>query len=68
VILSIFIIPDLSVDGVTVDSGKADTGHDFGFWVSLIIVLAGLVLSLMRAQQTNTAMPGALNKVPKIGK
>ena len=68
VILSLFIIPDLSVGGVSVDSGKTDTGHDFGFWVSLIVVLAGLVLSLMRAQQTNTAMPGALGKVPKIGK
>jgi hypothetical protein len=42
-------------------------GHAWGYWLSLIIAIAGLVLALMRAQQTNTALPGPLNKMPKIG-
>jgi hypothetical protein len=57
VILSIFIIPDLTVLGFTVDSGNADTGHAFGFWVSLILILAGAVLSFMRFQQTGGQLP-----------
>ncbi len=63
VILALFIFPE-SVP----DSPGLDTGRGFGFWLGLIAIIAGLVLSLMRAQQTNTAMPGPLNKMPKIGK
>jgi hypothetical protein len=44
-----------------------DTGHGFGYWASLIVIIAGLVLSLMRAQQTGTALPGALGNLPNIG-
>jgi hypothetical protein len=43
-------------------------GHGFSFWLSLILVAAGTVLSLQRAQQTNTTLPGPLNNLPKIGK
>jgi len=32
-----------------------------------ILVLAGAVLTLMRAQQTGTQLPGALNNLPDIG-
>lgn len=62
VILALFVVPDPGFSG----SGL-NKGHGFGYWVSLIVIVAGLVLSLMRAQQTNTALPGALNKMPKIG-
>jgi hypothetical protein len=61
-ILAIFVIP--SPGGY---SGPGlDKGHGFGFWISLIVILAGLVLSFMRAQQTGTALPGALGNM-RIG-
>ena len=54
-ILALFIVPgDLGYGGV----GDVDKGHGFGYWASLVVIIAGLVLSFMRAQQTNTAMPG----------
>jgi hypothetical protein len=40
----------------------------FGFWASFILVIAGVVLSLMRVQQTGTQLPGGLSsKMPNIG-
>ncbi|MFG1811336.1 hypothetical protein [Streptomyces sp. NPDC049040] len=45
-----------------------DGGHAFSFWISLILAGAGAVVALMRAQQTNTALPGQLNSLPRIGK
>lgn len=42
--------------------------HGFSFWLSLILAGAGAVLALMRAQQTNTALPGQLSSLPRIGK
>jgi hypothetical protein len=42
-------------------------GHGFSFWIVLILTLVGAVLALMRAQQTNTQLPGPLNNIPKIG-
>jgi hypothetical protein len=44
-----------------------DTGHGFGYWAGLIVILAGLVLSLMRLQQTGGKLPGALGNMPNIG-
>jgi hypothetical protein len=44
-----------------------DRGHGFGYWASLILVIAGTVLTLMRVQQTGTALPGALGNLPNIG-
>ena len=44
-----------------------DTGHGFGYWASLIVIVAGTVLSLMRVQQTGTKLPGALGNLPNIG-
>ena len=63
VILAWFITPGVSgaVSGV-------DFGRGFGFYGSLVFIIAGLVLSLMRAQQTGTALPGPLSKMPKIGR
>jgi hypothetical protein len=63
VILAWFITP--GVNGVTTG---VNFGRGFGFYGSLVLIIAGLVLTLMRAQQTGTALPGPLNKMPKIGK
>jgi hypothetical protein len=65
VILAIFIIPGSS--GGSFGDFKVDKGHGFAFWIDLILILGGTVLTLMRAQQTGTELPGALNKMPKIG-
>lgn len=61
-IIAIFVTPSSSYLGVS-----ADANHGFGFWVSLIVILAGLVLSLMRLQQTGGKLPGALANMPNIG-
>jgi hypothetical protein len=62
VILALFIVPSPGFSG----SGL-DKGHAFGYWISLIVILAGLVLSLMRFQESGGQLPGALNKLPNIG-
>lgn len=41
--------------------------HKFGFWISLILAAVGAVVALMRAQQTNTALPGPFASLPRIG-
>jgi hypothetical protein len=66
-IIAIFVTPGGSVGGFGV-SESVSINHGAGFWISLIAVLAGAVLALMRAQQTNTALPGPLSNIPKIGK
>lgn len=43
-------------------------GHDFSFWISLVLSAAGAVVALMRAQQTGTALPGPLASLPRVGK
>jgi hypothetical protein len=63
VILAIFIIPGGSVPA---NSG-IHKGHGFAFWIDLILIIAGLVLSLMRFQQSGGVLPGALGKLPNIG-
>ena len=67
VIIAIFVTPgaDDSFGGVGV---SVSLNHGVGFWISFIVIIGGAVLALMRAQQTNTAMPGAFNNLPKIGK
>lgn len=53
VILAIFVVPgDFGAFG-----GGIDKGHGFGFWISLIVIVAGLVLSFMRFQQTGGQLP-----------
>ncbi|MBN9620293.1 MAG: hypothetical protein J0H43_11275 [Actinobacteria bacterium] len=62
VILALFVSP--------IDTGGlagADTGNGVGYWLSLIVIIAGTVLSLMRFQQKGGQLPGALNKIPNIG-
>jgi hypothetical protein len=60
VIIALFTNPYPDVSGL-------DRGHGFGYWASLIVIIAGTVLSLMRVQQTGTALPGALGNLPNIG-
>jgi hypothetical protein len=63
IILALFVIPD---GGAGSYPGVSD-GHGFSYWVSLIVIIAGLVLSLMRFQQKGGVLPGALSKMPNIG-
>jgi hypothetical protein len=63
VIIALFVIPD----GGAGDIPGVDTGHGFGYWASLIVIIAGTVLSLMRLQQTGGRLPGALGNIPHIG-
>jgi len=71
-ILGFFIIgPDDGVcGGVSACEDAIDNAFGFGFsyWASLILVIAGAVLAMMRAQQTGATLPGPLNNMPKIGK
>jgi hypothetical protein len=65
-IIGIFVTPG---DSSSFGSSDVDVSlnHGFGFWISLIAILAGLVLSLMRLQQTGGKLPGALANMPNIG-
>ena len=56
-ILAIFVIPGASYGGIDVPDSAVDSGHSFGFWVGLILILAGAVLSFMRFQQTGGQLP-----------
>lgn len=69
IIIAIFVSPGDSYEqtfaGCTVEAG---IGHGFGFWASLVVIIAGLALSLMRFQATGGQLPGGLQgKVPNIG-
>jgi hypothetical protein len=63
VIIALFVFP-----GDVPEGSGVDTGRGFGYWVSLIVIIAGLVLALMRFQQTGGVLPGNLGaKMPNIG-
>jgi hypothetical protein len=63
-IIAIFVTPgaDTGFSGCSVS-----INHGFGFWLSLILILGGTVVALMRAQQTGTQLPGPLANMPNIG-
>jgi hypothetical protein len=61
------IIAGFVTPGVSGDTAGVSFGRGIGFYGSLIFILAGLVLSLMRAQQTGTRLPGPLANMPNIG-
>jgi hypothetical protein len=63
-IIAIFVTP--GIDG-SLGGCSASINHGFGFWLSLILLLGGTVLALMRAQQTGAALPGPLANMPNIG-
>jgi hypothetical protein len=64
VILASFITPGYL--GYDVGAG-VDTGRGIGFWISLIVILAGAVLSFMRFQQTGGQLPFGPNTRPRSG-
>jgi hypothetical protein len=65
-ILALFIIPG-DTSGASALGVSVDKGHGVGYWITLIAVIAGLVLSLMRFQQSGGQLPGGLNRMPNIG-
>ncbi len=68
VILALFVVPDYLGGGPGYDSA-VDEGHGFGYWISLIAIVAGLVLSFMRFQQTGGQLPigGGSGGRPGVG-
>lgn len=63
VILALFVTPGPDFSGTGVDEG-----HGFGYWISLIVIAAGAVLSFLRFQQTGGQLPGGLGgQRPGIG-
>ncbi len=64
---SLFIILGIFIHPKFFDVGGVSFGHGFSFWFSLVMILAATVLSLMRAQQVGTKLPGALGQLPDIG-
>ena len=66
VLLALFIVPG-DTGGASAFGVHVDKGHGIGYWASLLFILAGLVLSLMRMQAVGEQMPGPLNKIPNIG-
>jgi hypothetical protein len=56
-IIAIFVVPGLSIGGVDVPDADVNKGHSFGFWLGLILILAGTVVSFMRFQQTGGQLP-----------
>ncbi len=72
VLLALFFIPGVS-GTFGLSSFKplpltftVDKGHAGGYWLSLIVIIAGFVLSLMRFQATGGKLPGPLKNVPDI--
>jgi len=78
IVLALFAIATLSVLAALFTSGfdtsrahglgvAADTGHGFGYWISLVAIIVGTVLSLARVQRTGRRLPGVLGKLPNLG-
>jgi hypothetical protein len=61
------IIAGFVTPGVSGNIPGVSFGRGVGFYGSLIFILAGTVLSFMRAQQTGTKLPGPLANMPQIG-
>jgi hypothetical protein len=65
-IIALFTVPDYGGGGPGYDQA-VDEGHGFGYWATLILAIAATVMTLMRAQQTGTRLPGALGNMPNLG-
>lgn len=67
-IIAIFVTPNESASlGFGGGEIEASANHGFGFWASLIVILAGLGLSLVRFQSTGGQLPANLQgKVPNV--
>jgi hypothetical protein len=53
VLLALAVIP--GTDGA--EEAGVDTGHGFGYWASLVFIIAGLVLSVLRFKGTGGRFP-----------
>lgn len=62
----LFMILAGLIDARSVPAGIS-SGRGAGFWLSLIVILAGAVLSFLRLQQTGATLPGPLAKIPNVG-
>jgi hypothetical protein len=63
------LVPDGNYNGITIPSGDptVDAGHGFSYWIVLIAVVAGAVLSYLRYTQTGgdvAALFGGAKKQP----
>jgi hypothetical protein len=45
------------IDTYGAPSSEFDTGVGIGYWLSLVVIVAGLVLSFLRFQQTGGVLP-----------
>ncbi|MEO9110972.1 MAG: hypothetical protein ABI368_12205 [Jatrophihabitantaceae bacterium] len=65
-LLAVFIVPDGSYNGQTIDSGSSDVdaGHGFSYWIVLILVVIALVLAFLRFQQTGGQLSGRMATGP----
>lgn len=61
------IVAGFVTPGVSGNVPGVSFGRGVGFYGSLIFILAGTVLSFIRAQQTGTRLPGPLANIPSIG-
>jgi hypothetical protein len=54
VLLALFVVPaaDTGGSGISIDKG-----HGFSYWISLIVIIAGLVLSILRLKATGGKLP-----------
>jgi hypothetical protein len=79
VVLALFAIATVSVLAALFTSGfdtshahglgvAADTGHGYGYWISLAAIIGGALLSLGRVRQTGGQLPGALGRLSSPGR
>lgn len=66
VVLALFVFPG-NTGGISEFGVHVNKGHGAGYWLSLIVIIAGLVLTLMRFQQGGGKLPGPLANMPNIG-
>lgn len=77
-VLVLFTIATVSVLAALFTSGfdtsrvhalgvAADTGHGYGYWTNLIVIVAGTVLALVRVVQTGGRLPGPLGRLSSVG-
>jgi hypothetical protein len=56
-LLALVVVPG-NTGGAGAFGVKIDKGHSFGYWLSLLVLLAGTGLAFVRFQQTGGEMPG----------
>jgi hypothetical protein len=76
-VLVVFVIATASVLAALFTSGydtsrahwarvAADTGHGYGYWISLAAIIAGTALALARVVQTGGRLPGGLGGLSSL--